>query len=224
MPIHPTLPLNKTVSIIIPSYNRQVLLLESIKSILAQTYSQFEILVIDNHSSDNTLRHLNTLKDKRLRILSEPRKGAAFARNTGLKHAKGDILCFLDSDDLWLPQKLEIQLKTLELCTQATMLYCQYQEFFSPDTEGLNRKLSSGTLSLITLMIHKQDFLKVGYFNEALQCGEFMEWYARALQLDLKVETLHQTLALRRIHSENSTRQFSAKTYLQACKAILSKK
>lgn len=218
------LPLNKTVSIIVPSYNRQALLLECIQSIFAQTYSQFEILVIDNHSSDNTLHDLHALKDTRLRIVSEARKGASFARNTGLKHAQGDILCFLDSDDLWLPQKLEIQLKTLVRSREATMLYCQYQEFFSTDTAGLNRKLSSGTLSLITLMIKKQDFLKVGYFNEALQCGEFMEWYARALQLGLQVETLQQTLALRRIHSENSTRQFSGRTYLQACKAILSKK
>lgn len=106
--------MNPMISVVIPTYNRQDYILESIRTVQAQTYANIEILVVDDCSTDNTLDVLKTVADERLRILQLPRNsGGGAARNFGIDGAKGEYIAFLDSDDIWLPAKLDIQMQRL---------------------------------------------------------------------------------------------------------------
>lgn len=103
-----------TVSVVVPTYNRAHLLHRSIQSILNQTYQDFEIVIIDDGSTDNTENVVNYFNDKRIRYIKhEKNKGASVARNSGIIATSGDFIAFLDDDDEWFPQKLEKQIKKL---------------------------------------------------------------------------------------------------------------
>ena len=104
------------VSIVMPSYNTEKYILASIKSVQEQTYKKWELIIVDDCSTDNTLeivkKHIEETKESRIRLLSnEKNSGAAISRNYALREAKGRWIAFLDSDDLWEPDKLEKQLR-----------------------------------------------------------------------------------------------------------------
>lgn len=102
---------NPLVSIVIPSYNHGKFIGRAIESVLSQTYQTFEVIVIDNHSKDETDKVLNKFRDNRIKVLKIHNKGIiAISRNRGIKEAKGEWVAFLDSDDVWYPKKLEILL------------------------------------------------------------------------------------------------------------------
>lgn len=99
------------VSVIIPTYNREKTIEKSIRSVLDQTYSEVEVIVVDDHSSDNTEEVIRSIDDKRLRYVRLGKNaGACVARNKGLEYARGEYIAFHDSDDAWFPQKLEKQM------------------------------------------------------------------------------------------------------------------
>lgn len=103
------------VSIITPTYNCGIFIAETINSVLAQTYNNWEMLIVDDCSTDNTKEIVEQFKDSRIKyICLEHNSGAAVARNTALRMAQGRWIAFLDSDDLWLPEKLEHQIKFME--------------------------------------------------------------------------------------------------------------
>lgn len=104
--------MNDLVSIIMPSYNTAQFISETIKSVLAQTYTNWELIIVDDCSTDNTDKVVNSfLTDERIRYLKNKKNsGAAVSRNYALREARGKWIAFLDSDDLWLPEKLEKQI------------------------------------------------------------------------------------------------------------------
>jgi glycosyltransferase involved in cell wall biosynthesis len=101
------------VSVIIPAFNSEKYIAEAIESVLAQTYRGYEIIVVDDGSTDNTLQLLKQY-DSRVKVLTKPNGGPASARNLAIKNSNGEYLAFLDSDDLWMKEKLEEQLAFLE--------------------------------------------------------------------------------------------------------------
>lgn len=218
------MPDNKSmVSVVIPTYNRQDLIMEAIQSVLDQVYEDFELIVVDNASVDRTLERLKGIKDPRVKIWVEERRGASFARNTGIRHAQGHFLAFLDSDDLWLPEKLAVQMDEIQSLPRGSIVFSQYSEFFN-DRQTVRRTLSGGplNLSVITMLIRTEDFRAIGSFDESLQVGEFLEWYSRATNSGMNISKLDTVLSLRRIHSGNSVANArQAKDYLEACRAII---
>lgn len=218
------MPDNKSmVSVVIPTYNRQDLVMEAIQSVLDQVYEDFELIVVDNASSDQTLARLQEIKDPRVKVFVEPRRGAAFARNTGIQHAQGQFLAFLDSDDLWLPEKLAVQMHEIQSLPDGSIVFSQYSEFFN-EQQAVRRILSGGphNLSVITMLIRTEDFRSIGSFDESLQVGEFLEWYARATNNEMNISKLDTVLSLRRIHPGNSVANArQAKDYLEACRTII---
>ncbi len=103
------------ISVVIPTYNRPELLNNSINSVLSQTYRDFELIVIDDCSSDNTPDVLEGFRDERLRVIrNSSNKGIAAVRNISVSNSQGKYIAFLDDDDEWLPDKLEKQLKIME--------------------------------------------------------------------------------------------------------------
>jgi glycosyltransferase involved in cell wall biosynthesis len=102
-----------TISVIIPTYNRPTVLLEAINSVLGQTYQDFEVIIVDDGSRDETRSVVEGIRDPRLRYIYQSNAGLSAARNTGLAHARGNLIAFLDDDDIYLPNKLEIQERIL---------------------------------------------------------------------------------------------------------------
>ncbi|GAB5563397.1 MAG: glycosyltransferase family 2 protein [Winogradskyella sp.] len=130
------------VSIVTPMYNNETVIKETIKSVLNQTYADWELLLIDDASTDNTLdtAQREESKDSRITIFkNDKNEGAAVARNLGTEKAKGDFIAFLDADDLWLPNKLELQLEALK---KADVCFGSYEWI---DTKGnpLNIKVNA---------------------------------------------------------------------------------
>ncbi|MEB3293016.1 MAG: glycosyltransferase family 2 protein [Synechococcales bacterium] len=111
------------ISVVIPAYNAETTILETIASVQAQTFSDFEIIVINDGSTDSTLQLLEGLNDDRLRVTSYPNGGLSVARNRGMALARGEFIAFLDADDLWTPDKLELQLKALQANPKAGVVY-----------------------------------------------------------------------------------------------------
>ena len=142
------------VSIIMPSYNTASFIAESIQSVLAQSYKDWELIIVDDCSSDNTDEVVKPyLSDQRIRYLkNENNSGAAVSRNRALREAKGKWIAFLDSDDLWMPEKLEKQIRFMEKNG-----YCfSYTNYAEIDTEDHRNGITVTGPKKVT---------KTGFFN-----------------------------------------------------------
>lgn len=116
------------VSIIMPSYNTAAYIKRSIESVIAQTYTDWELIIVDDCSADNTDEVVSQFRDERIRYLkNEKNSGAALSRNRALREARGRWIAFLDSDDIWMPQKLEKQIAFMEENGYA-FSYTKYEE------------------------------------------------------------------------------------------------
>lgn len=117
------------VSIIMPAFNNAGYICESIDSVLAQTYTDWELWVVDDGSTDNTADVVKKFKDRRIHYVKQAKnKGVAAARNLGIEKSQGRFLAFLDSDDIWLPEKLEKQLAFMNR-KKCGMSYTEYRQF-----------------------------------------------------------------------------------------------
>ena len=97
------------VSVIIPAYNAMNYLPQTLKSVLQQTFTDFEILIINDGSSDDIVEWSSQISDSRVKLISQINQGVSAARNTGIRNAQGEYIAFIDADDLWEPTKLEKQ-------------------------------------------------------------------------------------------------------------------
>ncbi|MGB5963087.1 MAG: glycosyltransferase family A protein [Coleofasciculaceae cyanobacterium] len=111
------------VTVVIPAYNAMRYLPETMETALAQTFTDFEVLVVNDGSTDNTAEWVSQVTDPRVRIVSQENKGLAGARNTGIAHAKGEYIAYLDADDLWEPTKLEKQVRCLDENPEVGLVY-----------------------------------------------------------------------------------------------------
>lgn len=126
-----------TISVIIPAYNAQNTIVETVESVRQQTFQDLEIIVIDDGSQDRTCELLATISDKRLKVYSHPNKGVSTARNIGIARAQGEYISFIDADDLWTVDKLEKQLATLQANPEASVAYSWIVVMLeSPDNRG----------------------------------------------------------------------------------------
>ncbi|RUT02705.1 hypothetical protein DSM106972_056250 [Dulcicalothrix desertica PCC 7102] len=122
----------KKVSVIIPLYNAEKYIAATIESVLAQTYKDFEILIIDDGSPDRSVEVCQQFTDPRIKIIHQANRGLPGARNTGIRHAQGDYLAFLDADDIWLPTKLEKHVNHLDNSPTVGISFC-YSAFINEE-------------------------------------------------------------------------------------------
>jgi len=172
-----------TVSIIIPSYNREKLIIKALNSIFAQTYQDFEILIIDDASTDNTKEVIDQLNNNKVKYFRlEKNSGQCIARNYGIKRATGKYIAFLDSDDEWLPDKLSSQLECFEKGSSGLgAVYCYlYQKYMTFNkTSQIGENYFKGNIHDMFLegfcpptpslfLVKKEALEKVNYFDEHL--------------------------------------------------------
>ena len=180
-----------TVSVIIPSYNRKPLVSRAIDSVLQQTFRDFEIIVVDDASTDGTGEYLAQKYGKKIVYLYLPQNcGVAEARNEGMKAARSTFIAFLDSDDLWYPQKLQLQ---MDLFNADDSLGLVYTGFFQTDISG--KRISQNTpflkgmiydelicgnrFATSTVIIKKTCTQNIGYFNARYSPAEDYEYWIR---------------------------------------------
>lgn len=115
-----------TVTVIIPTYNRALMLGRAINSVLNQTYIDFELIIVDDASTDDTQNTVERINDSRMRYIKNPlNRGVAYSKNRGIEKANGEFIAFLDDDDEWLPQKLEKQMELFRsLPDEYGIVYC----------------------------------------------------------------------------------------------------
>jgi glycosyltransferase involved in cell wall biosynthesis len=111
------------VSVVIPAYNAENTIQETIHSVLNQTFKDWELIIIDDGSQDSTVKIIKEMKSSRIRIFSYDNGGLALSRNRGVHHAQGEYISFLDADDLWTSDKLEAQLQALQENPEAAVAY-----------------------------------------------------------------------------------------------------
>lgn len=117
------------ISVIIPVYSAEVYIESTIRSVLCQTYTNFEIVVVDDGGTDSSIALIQKFNDPRIRIIQQPNQGVSVARNNGFSAAKGEYIAFLDSDDLWYPTKLAQDIETIQrhqdpVCLIYSGFYC----------------------------------------------------------------------------------------------------
>lgn len=184
------------ISVITPAYNVEFYITETIKSVLAQTFTDFEYLIIDDGSTDNTRAIANSFadRDSRIRVISQINRGCAGARNTGVENARGDYISFIDGDDLWHHDKLKIQLEQIQsLPERVGAVFC-WSELIDENGRSMGKKqmpaignydfdrllpanCPQGNGSC--LLIRKQCFEEAGLFDETISGPDDFEMWLR---------------------------------------------
>jgi glycosyltransferase involved in cell wall biosynthesis len=196
-----------SVSVVIAVHNGEKYLAESIESVLNQGQPALEIHVIDNASTDRTADVARAFTAATYHRLEQ--KGLAKALNYGIERCQGDLLAFIDADDLWTPNRLKIQLQAFDRQPDLDMVFGHVEQFVSPELDEavkakleIRDKLLPGRIKS-TMLIRRESFWRVGSFAPAKDFGDFIDWYMRARDLELSEHMLKDVVCLRRIHGSN---------------------
>ena len=195
------------VSVIIPVYNSERYLGEALESVINQTYQPVEIVVVNDGSIDRS--ELIARSYSEVQYIYQNNQGCAAARNAGLEAVKGEFIAFQDADDVWLAQKIEIQMDYLLMDPHIGGTICRIDNFLDPgvDQETLNFVLIHEKISLISLVARKSVFTRVGGFNPDYEVGSDFEWFTRAKDAGVQIKIMEEVLVQRRVHRENISSQ-----------------
>jgi glycosyltransferase involved in cell wall biosynthesis len=206
------------VSVIVPTFNREKLVVETVDSILAQTYDNLQVVVVDDGSQDGTQAVLEGLrtKDARVTIVSQANAGQVRARNNGLQHATGEFVAFLDSDDTWHTTKLEKQIPLF--VDQVGMVYSGINEIddcgeqirvvnCEPGMRGdiYDRLLVKNRMTGGTVLVSHAVLDDVGHFDESLDAAENWDLWIRIAR-SYKIEFVDEPLVNYRVHQGNMSK------------------
>ncbi len=216
------------ISAIIPVHNCEKYLKEAIDSVLAQTYRPIEIIIVDDGSTDSSAQVAKGFGSQVI-VYSQEKKGIGGGRNSGIDLAKGSFFAFLDSDDLWTEDKLEKQMAFFKKDPDLDMVFGNAIQFVSPELEGKNYAFSPDPMSGYvagTLLVKREAFFRAGYFSTEWKLGEFVDWYARALEKKLKGVLFSEVVLKRRIHLQNTgiRENHSRLDYVRVLKASLDRR
>jgi glycosyltransferase involved in cell wall biosynthesis len=206
---------NPTVSVIIPTYNRAQWIGASIQSVLDQTYTDYEIIVVDDGSTDDTAEVIRAFTD-RVRYFYQENGGSAAARNRGLQEARGEYIAFLDSDDLFLPEKLHKQVEYLQHNPHIGMVYSAYTNIDHNHNElGIipaqytghiyRQMLFHCNIQTSSVMIRRQVIETVGLFDIALPMAQDVDYWIRVAR-HFEIGAITEPLAYVRLHPDNKPR------------------
>ena len=187
------------VSVIIPCYNREKEIEISINSVCSQTYKNIEIIIVDDHSSDNSVKHIKELMKKysSLQLIEHhTNKGGGAARNSGILKASGELIAFLDSDDEWFPDKIEKQVKAICADNRREIVFTGYNECGYPSRNISYVRIQKNSTPLWFLLCENflgttssimctADLLRrIGGFNDTLPSAQDWDLYLRAISED----------------------------------------
>jgi glycosyltransferase involved in cell wall biosynthesis len=208
------------VSVIIPVYNRATVVAEAIASVLGQTFQDFELLAVDDGSTDDTWQQLQAC-GPRLRALRQDHRGAAAARNFGIRNATGEYLAFLDSDDLWRPEKLARQVEYLDNHPEVALVHCDgwvikgheipadlaslptfYAHRQPPHGAEAGARLRSAPSRTPHILVRRRVVEKIGGFAEDLWLHEDADFLLRLLEAGERIGYVPEPLCIVRIPAD----------------------
>jgi len=224
--------MQKSISIIIPVYNTEKYLGEAIESVLMQEIKPLEIIVVDDGSTDDSVKVAEKFGNKVSLLKQVTNSGCGAARNRGIKSANGKYLAFLDADDLWAIGKLKAQFSFLENNPGMDMVFGNVEQFISPELPEEHQKKLRVEFKKMpgyaagTMLIQKVSFLRVGVFDEKLELGEYIDWFSRAKDMGIKYRMLDEIVLRRRIHTSNMGiyKKQHVKDYTAIMRAALARK
>jgi len=218
------------VSCIVPVYNGEAFLRETLDSIVAQTHRELDVIVVDDGSTDGT-RDLVAQYEAPLRYVWQANAGPSTARNTGLRAAQGDYVAFLDADDLWHPDKLARQVALLEerpaVGACVTLIQNFWDDVLRDEHESLRgheREQPMAGYTSVTLLARRSVFEAIGGFDTRLNHGDDTDWFLRADANGIAVELVPELLVYRRVHPNSRSRQWQGRSrdeYLDLLKSHL---
>lgn len=199
------------ISVIIPVWNGEKYLREGIESVLEQTYRHIELIIVDDGSNDSSAEIARSYEG--IRYIRQDRQGVTVARNTGIMTAGGDFIAFLDQDDIWTPNKLDMQISYLHKCPEVGYVLAMQKLFLQTGTaapswlkENLLRQDQIGYLPG-TLLVRRSVIEQVGLFDPFYKIGSDADWFIRARDSGVPMAILPEVLLLRRIHQCNQSAQ-----------------
>jgi glycosyltransferase involved in cell wall biosynthesis len=198
------------ISVIIPTYNNALYLEEAIQSVLEQSYPAVELIVVDDGSTDETAALLGTYA-QRLTSQFQANAGIAGARNAGYRLSHGEFIAFLDADDVFTPGRLQLQMSAFDEDPALQCVQGHMEQFVSPElpadfAAGI-RSPTTGVMAAplaSTTLIRREAYQRVGAWDETLNVGVDMDWYARLQESGVRYRMLPQVLLRRRIHRNNT--------------------
>jgi len=219
------------ISVIIPTYNSKKYIGEAISSVLRQTCTDYEIIVVDDGSTDNTKDIIDT-NFPQVRYYYISHHGVSRARNYGIQRARGEFIAFLDADDLWLPEKLERQIDVFNADQELGFVFTEHRVF---DTNGIREatfskkeRLMKGDIikniffyshvALPTVMVRRQVFQEIGCFEESMKAAEDDNLWMR-IALKFRIHLLDEVLVHIR-STENSLSRTTSNLYEGSLKNI----
>ncbi|OGW85168.1 MAG: hypothetical protein A3C35_07185 [Omnitrophica bacterium RIFCSPHIGHO2_02_FULL_46_11] len=231
------------VSVLIPAYNMASYLSEAIESVFRQTFKDFELIVIDDGSTDNTREIVSRFKNHRIDYYYQDNQGRAAARNTGLHLAKGQYVAFLDADDVWNPDRLDRGVAALDSTPELGLVHGEVEVIDEKGTQDLKRtaqirkyyqaerKKGSGHLRLLdkcaifssAILLRREYAVQVGDYDTAFPIYEDYDWYLR-FSFCYPIGLINgPPIAKHRLHSENSFSGFDSKQHAEIYIRILEK-
>lgn len=218
----------KLVSILIPAYNAERYIAESLRSATSQTYRDIEIIIVDDGSTDKTKETILSLSDPRVRFFSQENKGIAKTRNRLLKEAKGDYVTFLDSDDIYLSDKVEKEARFLDSRPDYFAVYSDLRYFFDgapnkfykhkytfPSGDIFSELLRKQFITNTTLMFRRAVVDKIGYFDENTREVEDWNYFLKMARAGMLFGFIDEVLVHFRLRWDNNTR-FDKQVKIQA--------
>lgn len=208
------------VSIIMPTYNSEATVQESIASVLAQTYENWELIITDDCSTDRTVDILKNIEDSRIKVLSlSQNSGAGAARNHSISKATGTFIAFLDSDDLWHPEKLAKQIQFMR-DNNHSFTFTSYQKICNghkaavvnaPATTTYNSLLYSNTIGCLTAVYNQEDLGK--HYMPLIRKRQDMALWLELLKITPKAYSLAEPLAYYRTNTGMTTNKLTVISY-----------
>jgi glycosyltransferase involved in cell wall biosynthesis len=204
--------------VVVPAFNAEATVGACLEALGSQSVpgELYEVIVVDDGSTDGTGAVVARFPVKAVR---QDNRGPAAARNRGIAAARGELLAFLDADDLWLAEKLERQQQLLAKRPEVGLCCTHAQNFWIEDlraeAEALREHRVSRPLPALlasTMLVRREIFAQVGYFDEELGFGHSTEWFLRAQRRGVGAATLPDVLYLRRIHQTNRSRVLGAES------------
>jgi glycosyltransferase involved in cell wall biosynthesis len=197
------------VSVIIPAYNDERYLAEAIGSVRKQAYAPYEIIIVNDGSTDGTVALARSLGPD-VRIVNQDNLGPAAARNRGIGLAKGDLIAFLDADDVWPDDKLSLQVPPLLAEPGIEISMGMVQRLWLVENDDADRRFElrtppSGVLLLGSAVCRRDTFDRIGIFDETLRIGEDTEWFFRARKVGVEIRILEQVTLYYRRHPDSLT-------------------
>lgn len=204
-------------SVVIPLYNKEQSIFNTILSVLNQTYQNFEIIIINDGSTDHSIEVVKRIKDKRIRLIEQVNSGVSSARNRGIEEANYDWIAFLDGDDLWEKNHLEEVLNMIkkfpdEKVYVTSFEYSDHRKVFKYRRDSIIFKINNYFKEAIKediiwtsiVVVHKDCFSVVKGFNEKLKYGEDLDLWVR-LALHYTIVKSSNITAIYRVDAENRT-------------------